>query len=226
MSNSAEFLVELEEKESLAVMQKCIDSFSELIIKVDGDPQAYTAEIKKSDNENVLLDSTFKEKLSTIDDLVSIKFFIGTEVYFIKTKMSLIEDQLSFPEKSKIIQLKRRKEERYNIPEKWQQLAAIWSIQLKTKNDARIIDISYSGIRFEVPELALDVNKGDKIRIQFKMNKRSEVICDAIVRFKLKKPNDVHLFGMEFSRMQDSQRSRIRSMVDDIIALNSMKPQI
>ncbi|MFN3697685.1 MAG: PilZ domain-containing protein [Pseudobdellovibrio sp.] len=226
MSNSAEFLVELEENDALIAMQKCIDSFSDLIIKIDHDPQTYTAKIKKSENHKVYIETPFEEKLKTINDSVSIKFFIGTEVFFIKTPIEALDEQLCFSDKAKIIQLKRRKEERHNIPDGWPQLAAIWSIQQKIKNDAVVIDISYSGIRFEIPQLTLPVEKGDIIRIQFKVNKRSEVVCDAKVRFKLKKPNGSHIFGMEFGRIQDSQKSRVRSVVDDIIAHNALKQQI
>jgi len=226
MSNSAEFLVELEENDASIAMQKCIDSFSDLIIKIDNDPQTYTAKVKRSENGNVFIETPFEDKLKTVSENVSIKFFIGTEVFFIKTPLFVHEEQVCFAEKSKIIQLKRRKEERHNIPEGWQQLAAIWSIQQKTKNDAVVIDISYSGIRFEVLNLTLPVEKGDVIRIQFKINKRSEVVCDAKVRFKLKKQNGAHIFGLEFGRIQDSQKSRVRSVVDDIIAHNAMKSQI
>jgi len=226
MSNSAEFLVELEENDASVVMQKCIDSFSDLIIKIDNDPQTYTAKVKRSENGNVFVETTFEEKLKTISENVSIKFFLGTEVFFVKTPLRLHEEQLCFSEKSKIIQLKRRKEERHNIPEGWPQLAAIWSIQDKTKNDATVIDISNSGIRFEVINLTLPVEKGDVIRIQFKINKRTEVVCDAKVRFKLKKQNGSHIFGLEFGRILDSQKSRVRSVVDDIIAYNAIKLQI
>jgi len=227
MSNSAEFLVELEEKDSLQVMRKCVDMYSDLIIKFEGDSQAYTAKIKRCENDNVFLETSFVEVLmKNLDVNVSIKFFIGTEVYFIKTKLITIDDQFCFSEKSKIIQLKRRKEERHNLPDKWSQFAAVWSIQLKIKNDARIIDISYSGIRFELSELTIPVEKNDQIRIQFKVNKRSEVVCDALVRFKLKKPNGSIILGLEFSRIQDSQRSRIRSVVDDIVSYNALKSQV
>lgn len=226
MSNSAEFLVELEENDASIAMRKCIDSFSDLIIKIDNDPQTYTAKVKRSENGSVFIETPFEDKLKTVSESVSIKFFIGTEVFFIKTPLLNHEGQIYFSEKIKIIQLKRRKEERYNVPVEWQQLAAIWSVQQKIKNEAIVMDVSYSGIRFEVTQLTLPVEKGDIIRIQFKINKRSEVVCDAKVRFKLKKPNGSHVFGMEFGRIQDSQRSRVRSVVDDIIAYNATKPQI
>lgn len=216
-SNVGEFLTELEEKEAFLVLHNCFTQNSEMILKNEMDPNPISAKIGFFADKKVFLDTSQIEKLSTFHGLTSIKFFVGTEVYFIKTTLEVANDQICFDQNSKIIQLRRRREPRYNIPERWNQAAAVWSIELKIKNPARVIDISYHGCRFEVPKLSLSINKGDQIRIQYQIFKRADVVCDAIVRFVMRKPNGTTVLGLEFTQLQKSHKSRINSIVDDLI---------
>lgn len=216
-ANAGEFLVELEEKDAFLSLHNCFTLNSDMILKNEADPNPVTARIGFFADKKIFLETAQTEKLATFHGQTSIKFFIGTEVYFIKTVLEVIDDQICFDQGSKIVQLRRRKEPRYNIPEKWNQTAAIWSIELKIKNPARVTDISYNGCRFEVPKLTLNINKGEQIRIQYQIFKRADVVCDAIVRFIMRKPNGTTVLGLEFTQLQKSHKSRIYNIVEDLV---------
>lgn len=222
-ANAGEFLIELEEKDAFLVLHNCFTLNSDLILKNETDPNPISVKIGYFADKKIFLETPLAEKLATFVGLTSIKFFIGTEVYFVKTTLEVTDDQICFDQGAKIIQLRRRKEPRYNIPEKWNQTAAVWSIELKIKNPAKVTDISYNGCRFEVPKLSISINKGDQIRIQYQIFKRADVVCDAIVRFMMRKPNGTVVLGLEFTQLQKSHKSRINNIVEDLINHNVMK---
>lgn len=222
-ANAGEFLVELEEKDAFVALQNCFNMNSDMTLKNEMDSSAVSAKIAYFADKKVFLESPAIEKLFTFMGLTSIKFFIGTEVYFIKVPLEVVNDGICFPQDAKILQLRRRKEQRYNLPEKWNQNAAVWSIQLKTKNNARVVDISNSGIRFEVPKLTLSISKGDQIRIQYQIFKRAEIVCDAVVRFIMTKPNGSAVLGLEFVNLQKTHKSRIGSIVEDLVNHYALK---
>jgi c-di-GMP-binding flagellar brake protein YcgR len=216
-ANAGEFLIELEEKEAFLALHNCFTAGSDLTIRNEIEPTPVSAKIGFFADKKVYLETAHADKLAAFTGQTSIKFFIGTEVYFIKTTLEVVEKQICFDQSSKVVQLRRRKEPRYNIPEKWNQTAAIWSIELQIKNEAKVTDISLGGCRFEIPKLSLDINKGDQIRLQYQIFKRANVVCDAIVRFIMRKPNGTAVLGLEFTQLQKGHKSRIDSIVEDLI---------
>jgi hypothetical protein len=216
VANPGEFLTELDAQEAYLVLHNCFTQNSELMMKNDIDPQPVQAKIDSFANNKLFLNTPNVDRVSLFIGLTSIKFFIGTEVYFIKTEVKIQDNAPYIDQNVKIVQLKRRKEPRFNIPEKWSQKAAVWSIEKKIKNDARVIDISNGGIKFEIPKLTIPIIKGEQIRIQYQIFKRAEVVCDAVVRFILQKPNGTALLGLEFTQLQKSHKSRISSIVEDL----------
>lgn len=225
-ANPGEFLTELDPQEAYLVLHNCFSQNSEMTMKNDMDPQPVIAKIDSFANNKLFLDTPSVDRLTLFVGLTSIKFFLGTEVYFIKTEVKIQDNTAYIDQNVKIIQLKRRKEPRFNIPEKWSQKAAVWSIEKRIKNDSRVIDISSGGIKFEVPQLTLDIVKGEQIRIQYQIFKRAEVVCDAIVRFVLKKPNGTALLGLEFTQLQKSHKSRISNIVEDLENYYALQNQL
>lgn len=229
MSNPApaptvnEFLIELEENEAFMALHNCFTLGSELMLKNDIEPQPVSAKIAFFADKKVFLESNSIAKLVSFAGQTSIKFFIGTEVFFIKTNLEFVDEAICFDQRSKVVQLRRRKEPRYNVPEKWNQAAAVWSIELRIKNDAKVIDISHGGIRFEIPKLTLSIAKGDQIRIQYQIFKRAEVVCDALVRFVMRKPNGTVTLGLEFVQLQKPQKARINSIVEDLVNFHAIR---
>lgn len=215
--NAGEFLVDLQEQEAFLVLHNVFTQNLDLTLKNEAEAQSITAKIIHFADRKVFLETDYpNEKLAGFKGLTSIKFFIGTEVYFIKTPIQIIDNVACFEQAAKIVQLRRRKEPRYNIPDSWSQTAAVWSIELKIKNSARVVDISQLGIRFEVPMVSLKINQGDTIRIQYQIFKRGEVVCDAIVRFIMTKSNGTAILGLEFTGLQKNHTLRIRSIIEDL----------
>lgn len=216
-ANAGEFLVELEESEGFSALQNCLTAGSELILRNESDPSAVAAKMSSFADQKVFLETTQVEKLSTFKGLTSIKFFIGTEVYFVKTPLEVVDQKVCFEQSAKVVQLRRRKEPRYNIPEKWNQISAIWSIELKLKNEGKVTDISNGGCRYEIPNLTLELKKGDKIRLQYQIFKRAVVVCDGIIRFIMRKSNGTTILGLEFVDLQKGNKARIDNIVEDLI---------
>lgn len=216
-NNAGEYLNELEANKAFEVLNNCFTVGSDLTIRNEFEPNPLSAKISFFADSKIFLETEHAEKMATFKGQTSIKFFIGSEVYFIKTTLEVVEKQICFDQSAKVVQLLRRKEPRYNIPEKWNQTAAIWSIELRIKNQAKVINFSLSGCRFEVPRLSLDLSLGDQIRLQYQIFKRANVVCDAIVRFITHKPNGSAVLGLEFTNLQKGHKSRIESIVGDLI---------
>lgn len=97
---------------------------------------------------------------------VSMKFNIGTEVYFIKAPIKSYLNNYYFDFSATVIQLKRRREPRYQIPKKWSQTAFLLNFRpdMRTVN-CIVHDISLSGIRLEILNPLITLDDGLKVSI-------------------------------------------------------------
>jgi c-di-GMP-binding flagellar brake protein YcgR len=155
-----------------------------------------------------------------IDKDYSIKFNVGTEVYFIKTSFKVQMNRVYIDMNTKVIQLKRRKEPRYLLPKNWTQSAAI----LVTPTEhikCNVADISNSGIRLEILGSHPDYNRDDFVKIKFQIHKRGEVTTTAVVRFILRRPNANTLLGLEYIEISNTNQARVTGVVNDIQMYNT-----
>ncbi|MGZ3692162.1 MAG: PilZ domain-containing protein, partial [Pseudobdellovibrio sp.] len=151
------------------------------------------------------------------DKEISMKFLIGTEVFFIKTSFKTHMNSYYFDMTTKVIQLKRRKEPRFNIPKGWNHTGAILLAKANETIKCGVMDISKSGIRFEIlDQLKPALKRDDFIKIKFQVHKRGEVQTMAIVRFILHRNNASSLLGLEFANITEVQNERVASIVSDI----------
>lgn len=218
-SGITEFLSELSESESLSALRQAHSQKSVFIFKIDERPQPIKAQIDNFSDKRAILSLDVNELKSLGDKEVSLKFNIGTEVYFVKTFIRSHLNRHYFDMSSKVIQLKRRKEPRFFVPAKWVQNARV-----STRDGdipCKIIDISLSGIRFEILGQTPIYQRDDIIRIKFQIHKRAEVQTSAIIRFALNRPNANQIIGMEFaSDITDIQKERVAHIIDDIKAIS------
>jgi c-di-GMP-binding flagellar brake protein YcgR len=122
----------------------------------------------------------------------------------------------------KVIQLKRRREPRFNIPKKWPQSASILIGAPQPEFiKCNVVDISLSGIRFEILQQHPEYKREDIIKIKFQIYKRAEVSTLAIVRFILVRPNASSILGLEFAEISNIQKERVAHIVQDIHLYNS-----
>ena len=111
------------------------------------------------------------------------------------------------------------------IPPKWNQLAHVWDLETKGKMDARVLDISKSGIKFEIKEPKFSLQKEKIARIQFQIYKRAEVVCDAEVRFFAVGKTGAALMGMSLVLVTENQKSRIESIIEDLVLYQTQNPE-
>lgn len=220
-----EFLVELDEKESLMVLQQSFLLKTDLVIKPEADPIAYKTVISGFLDTKVILDTEHYDRLAEAKGVVTIKFLVGTELYFVKTFLTQFQNKISFSKNVKVVHLKRRREPRYVIPSKWNQFAHVWDLETKGKMDARVLDISKSGIKFEILDPKFSFQKEKIARIQFQIYKRAEVVCDAEVRFFAIGKTGSALMGMSLFLVTENQKSRIDSIIEDLILFNTQNPE-
>ena len=220
-----EFLVELDEKESLMVLQQSFLLKTDLIVKPENDPTAYKTNISGFLDTKVILDTEHYDRLADTKGVATVKFSVGSEIYFVKTFLTQFQNKICFSKNVKVVHLKRRKEPRYVIPPKWNQLANIWDLETKGKMDARVLDISKSGIKFEIKEPKFSFQKEKVARIQFQIYKRAEVVCDAEVRFFAIGKTGIALMGMSLVLVTENQKSRIDSIIEDLVLHSTQNPE-
>lgn len=222
----AEFISELNETDSLSTLHRAHSEKSILIFKLDIYPNPIKTFIENFLDKRAILPRDLTELKLPTDKEVSIKFSVGTEIYFIKTLIKSHLNRYYFDMSLKVFQLKRRREPRFLVPKKWQQTACIVLntaklVQLK----CTVIDISLSGIRLEIAkgQTTALYQRNDIIKIKFQIYKRAEIASTAIVRFVLNRPNFPILIGLELAEMPDIAIERVANIIEDINLANTNK---
>jgi hypothetical protein len=216
-----EFLNELSEVDALTALKSAYSSRSPFIFKIDGTEQPVKAFINTFADKKIFVTTEPQVNLP-VDKEISLKFLVGTEVFFIKTFFKLHLNRFYVDMNSKVIQLKRRKEPRFLIPKNWNQSGAIILPKNNETLRCNVIDISKSGIRFEIIDpVKIPFQRDDVLKIKFQIHKRAEVATTAIVRFALNRPNATSLMGLEFANITEVQNERVASIVNDIQMFSS-----
>jgi hypothetical protein len=212
-----EFLNELSETDGLSALKGAYSNRSPFIFKIDGIDQPVKAYISSFADKKVILTPEPANISLPLDKETSLKFLVGTEVFFIKTVFKNHMNRFCIDMNAKVIQLKRRKEPRFLIPKGWNQSGAIILQNATQTLKCNVIDVSKSGIRFEVLEQAkIPLHRDDIVKIKFQIHKRGEVQTTAIVRFALNRPNASSIMGLEFANITEVQNERVASIVSDI----------
>jgi hypothetical protein len=212
-----EFLNELSETDALAALKGAYSTRSPFIFKIEGMDQPVKAFINSFADKKVILTPEPPNIILPVDKEISLKFLVGTEVYFIKTVFKNHLNRFCIDMSAKVIQLKRRKEPRFLIPKGWNQSGSIILQNAVQTLKCNVVDISKSGIRFEVLEQPkIPFHRDDIVKIKFQIHKRGEVQTTAIVRFALNRPNAASIVGLEFANITEVQNERVSSIVTDI----------
>jgi hypothetical protein len=215
-----EFLSELSESESLSALRQAHNQKSGFIFKPENSPTAIKCFIESFSDKRAILSLENNDAKYLNEKEASLKFNIGTEVYFVKALIKTHLNRYYFDMNSKVIQLKRRKEPRFFIPANWNQTARL--VTREGDIVCKVLDISLSGIRFEIMAPLPAFQRDDITKIKFQIHKRAEVQSTAIVRFALNRPNFNQIIGMEFSaEITAVQKERVASLVEDIKAIAS-----
>lgn len=205
-----DFLVDVPEDEVMTVLQNASSQKSVFVFKLAEFPNPLQTTIESFFEKRVIFDKEVALVQFNHDQDVSIKFNIGTEVFFVKTKLKRYLNRIYFDRSAKIVQLKRRKEPRFVIPKKWNQAAKLNGMSCVVQ------DISLSGIRFECADSKLAFTNKEVVQIQFQIYKRAELSTEAIVHFFLSRPNNSSIVGMEFKNPSEALKEKVKAIIEDI----------
>lgn len=224
MSKSAvEFLYELDANKSLEVLINCYIQKSYVLFRPDPSHKIIKAVIETITDKKALLRIQAAQIFIPENSETVMKFNVGTEVYFIKTKIKKLRDHYCFDLTATVIELKRRKEPRYSIPKKWLQTACISKYSVENKTIlCGIRDISLSGIRLEFLGGKVIFQKDDPVEIRFKIHRRSELVYQTLVRFTLNRPGQLCVLGLAFINLKTVHKEKIASIIDDLIHYNAI----
>lgn len=212
MSNGGviDFLVDVPDDEVMGVLQSASAQKAIFVFKLAEFPNPLQTTIESFFEKRVILDKDIAQIQFNPEQDVSIKFNVGTEVYFVKTKLKRYLNRIYFERTAKIVQLKRRKEPRFVIPKKWTQTANLNGIPCLVQ------DISLSGIRFECADSKIIFKTKEIVKIQFQIYKRAELSAEAIIHFFLSRTNNSSLIGMEFKNVAENHKDKVKAIIDDI----------
>ena len=210
-----DFLVEVPEADAFQVIRNAAANKSVFVFKLAEFPTPFQTTIESFFDRRVILDKDVAHLLFDSEQDVSIKFNVGTEVYFVKTKLKKYLNRIYFDKSSKLIQLKRRKEPRFVIPKKWTQACSLGGIPCQVQ------DISLSGIRFECLDQTVIFKAKEVVNIQFQIYKRAAITTNAIVHFFLSRKGQSSLIGMEFQGITGVQQEKIKTVIEDIVNFQS-----
>jgi len=225
MSNLTDFFDPLAQKESLDILKKCILEKTVLVVLQDKEGSSI-AHIRLI-NKLILnrFDINTKEEINLKDRVGSFSFSLGTRVFFFKTKIFQDKDIFYISSDLEIFELKRRRDERFNVPEDWRQHCAIYvDAQSKLKVPALVKDISASGIRLIVMAQLPEFKSKQKISFHFQINKRAEILATGIIHFHKKNPNH-QILGIEFVHVTPLFQSKVQNVCSDLeLAQNKSFP--
>ena len=215
------FLTELSQDDAIKVLQQAQKKSTKIKFKAEESDLIERTQITTilEKNRYVLsLPSDFQIS----EKELTFKIEMGTDHYFFKAPL-LIDS--SFKKRVFVIELPftvfhliRRKNTRYVIPEHWPQTGSI-SVTEKYffMSHFTIIDISLSGLRIHViPELPR-YEKGKRVKLTFKINRRSEISVEAFVRHVKHPKKGGQVLGLEFILDKKLTQSKIENICSDII---------
>lgn len=216
MSALTDFFNSIPQKESLQILRKCIAEKTVLVVIQEKETSS-VAHIKLQDRLMLnRLSIISEEKINLKDKIGSFSFSLGTRVFFFKTKILEDKGMHYISSDLQIFELKRRRDERFNVPEGWKQQACVFvDLQLKIKVPALVKDISASGIRLIVMAQIPDFKGLQKISFTFQMHKRAAIFATGLIRFYKKNMNH-QILGIEFAHITPLFQSKIQNVCVDL----------
>lgn len=151
------------------------------------------------------------------NEAITFKIVIGTDVYFFKSIVDQEDKDYFIYGPFKMFKLVRRKSTRYQLPENWTQSAFIMSPQKKTLNSkVHVIEIGSGGARVVVFPQLPRYEKGQQIQLSLKINKRSPLVIDAIIRHAKYSKLGGPTLGIEFILENQLLKNKIQNICDDL----------
>ncbi|MFZ3230761.1 MAG: hypothetical protein WA160_11195 [Pseudobdellovibrio sp.] len=159
----------------------------------------------------------FKKDFNLINQTLTFKIKIGTEIYFFKTNIKSLANDFFIQGPFKLYKLIRRKNVRYIVPDSWAQSGCILAAQKKIMNSKfNIIEISNSGMRILVFPQLPRYEKKQQIQITFKIHKRAVITVSAIIKHMKNNKLGGPILGLEFVFENAMIQNRIQNICEDL----------
>ncbi len=227
MGHAVDYFNPLSTEDANAVIKKCIQENIFCTLAVDlATALAAPESIQKKVVLNILFDNKllvnkFYIVLKSSHDLEntvgSFNLKLGTRMFFFKSLISKDVKGFFIADNVQMFELKRRRHERYEIPADWSQSCSVFIENKKDfKLDAKIIDISLSGVRLFLKAQLPEFKTEQKISFVFQIHKRGEVMITGTIRFVKKDLNFCQTLGIEFQNLTPLLESKIQNTCEDL----------
>lgn len=169
--------------------------------------------IRSAQQKHFRLDNLKREDLS--DAEATLKIIDGDRLYFLKTHIRKNEESYYLDGIDNFFELVRRKKPRFKIPSHWSQSAEIQASG-GPRVQADIHEVSVMGMRLKISPVIPRFEKGQKIKIRFKIYRRAELTIEAEIIHLQKSSEGGPVVGLRFTSVTNMQQNKLQSVCDDL----------
>lgn len=230
MNNILKELVKVERYNTYQLLQKVINTNTEIHIKIAEKNRIIKATLKKiGERKHFYVVAPVDAFYDTPE--ITAKIIFNGKLYFLKTDLKKFQGGVYFESYENMFELVRRKNPRFQIPEHWPQSAQIQStdttiIQPKKvtyielskllKSVATITEMSKSGMKMNIAAELPRYDKNQIINIRFKIFRRAEIqILGKIIHLQ-KNVAAGPTIGVQFLDETILIKNRIQNVCDDL----------
>jgi PilZ domain len=214
--NAIDFFNPLSPFDGVSILKNCVLEQVQFAIAVD--LQGTQAVINTRIDNRLSVDKfylVFATNHQVENRVGSFSFKLGTRIFFFKSDILKDEKGYYITDKMTIFELRRRRHERFNIPQNFAQTCTVFLDKGKEVK-AHIVDISVSGIRLYITGGITEFLVDGRISFLFQVEKRGEVMCQGLVRFAKRDPRGLQILGIEFVQLTALLQSKIQNVCEDL----------
>jgi hypothetical protein len=207
----------VDKADALLILNKASDAGLVIQLKMAAEKRIINATLQKSSSKKQFYLGD-KFLLLEADSEVTAKIIIENKLFFLKTVVKKFDQGFYFDNFDNLFELIRRKKPRFAIPLQWSQTALIQAADSETdpKVSVFIHEMSAAGMKLEVKTDLPKFEKNQKIRIQFKVFRRAEVLVSAKIIHVTKSKVGGPTIGVEFSEASKLVENKIQNVCDDL----------
>lgn len=221
MNRVLDYLVRISQIKKDELVRKMYKDLCTVQIKLSGSDAVQTVKLKSSSQHNEFV-IKYKGPNFVKDQLLTFKIVSDDRMFFFKLEGIPGSKVIQITKTVDFYELIRRKEPRFKMPIEWQQVAFAISSPVKlVKSKAKIIEISYSGLRLNIIPETHKFELGEYIKLEFKVHKRAQVSTMAEIKHVTKNRQGEYIVGVEFKDISMLASSKIQSICDEIVFLNA-----
>lgn len=158
------------------------------------------------------------------DRTCAFSFRIGTRIFFFKSKIHIDGKGFFVDVGFDLIELRRRRHVRFDIPENFTcECVIISQVYKNLRINAQLINFSESGAKIKCKESLTGIQKGATIVLSVKVERRPTFITACEVKFIFRKQISQPEIGLEFITPDSLTHNKIISLSEDLSRLHIQK---